>query len=86
MASLAGELTKMLGSPVEDRTKLAGAYDFVVAKPTEVPPPAGTNSSAAPTSHDPIPFDVGPLGLKLVSVKLKVDGVVIDEIKRPFPN
>lgn len=75
MASLAAELSDLIGVPVEDRTKLSGSYDFSLRR-----------WDSDPDSNDMGRWDLGELGLKLERSKLPATKLVIDRIERPSPN
>ena len=72
MASLAAQLS-VTGAPVEDRTGLTGKYNFALAR-------LGNEGNPS------VDLDLGPLGLRLVPVKILTKSVVIDQIERPSPN
>lgn len=95
IASLARNLTQMLGHPVLDQTGLKGVYDFKLqfAPDDRLQPPPGL----APNQRLPVPaadpnapslFDAlqEQLGLKLESGKGPVEVIVIDHVERPSAN
>lgn len=73
---LSGERT---GRPVQDKTGLAGSYDFWLPTTAALDAPA--------TDPSPSVFSVVEgLGLKLVPAKGQVETLVIDHIERPSAN
>jgi uncharacterized protein (TIGR03435 family) len=78
MADLAAGLRRQVGRPVEDRTGLAGNFDFQIAWAPE----------SATDSTDPSLFTVlkEQLGLKLQSAKGMADTIVVDQIAQPSAN
>ena len=72
MASLAATMSAW-GGPVDDRTGLTGTYNFSLTRLSTEGIPA-------------VDWDLAPLGLKLVPIKLPTETVVIDHIERPSPN
>ena len=80
MDQLAGALASLLESPVADRTRLKGQYDFTVT---------WTPYDAAADSSGPSMFTAlrETLGLRLEAVKnVPVDILVIDRVERPSEN
>jgi uncharacterized protein (TIGR03435 family) len=72
--SMAALALQMSGStPIEDRTGLPGNYNFDLAR---------LGSDGNPLSD----WDLAPLGLKLIPVKVPTENIVIDHIERPSPN
>jgi uncharacterized protein (TIGR03435 family) len=95
MASLAGDLTQMLGHPVTDKTGLTGAYDFKLRfmPDDRLQPPSGAAPNERPgltlsDSNEPSLFDAiqERLGLKLVAGKGPVEIIVIDHVEQPSGN
>lgn len=95
VASLAEDLTQMLGHPVTDKTGLTGVYDFKLrfAADDRLLPPGGAAPSERPAlpsgdSNEPSLFDAiqEQLGLKLESGKSPVEIIVIDHVERPSGN
>ena len=72
MAALAAEMSGLIGEPVEDRTNLAGKYNFSVTR--------------IRTEGLPFYWNLAPLGLKLVPTKVPTENIVIDHIEKPSPN
>jgi uncharacterized protein (TIGR03435 family) len=64
-----------VGSPVEDRTGLTGAYDFRL----EYLPRLATDADPGPDVLDAVQSQ---LGLKLVSKKVPVETLVIDHVEK----
>jgi len=93
MEMLTHVLASQLGRTVEDKTGLAGEYDFTLQwTPDDVGTPGG---DAGPGKGDVSPDAGGPtlltaleeqLGLKLESMKTTVDVIVIDRIDSPSEN
>jgi uncharacterized protein (TIGR03435 family) len=86
-------LSEQLGRTVEDKTGLAGNYDYTL----HWTPDEGTPMQVAPEDNrgEPPPDAGGPslmtaieeqLGLKLESRKGPVDVIVVDQIDKPSPN
>jgi len=72
MLSLAAMMSDW-GVPVDDRTGLTGQYNFPITRLS--------------TEGDPsVDWELAPLGLKLVPVKIDSEIVVIDHIERPTSN
>jgi len=86
MAELANHLNGVSpGHPVADRTGLTGKYDFVLKRIDMSEEQDGRVSlNAIPAPNDL--FDLGALGLKLESIKIPSETVVIDHIERPSAN
>ena len=96
MSSLAGLLSRQLGSKVEDKTGLTGKYDFTLqwtpersgspmsAGPGQQgPDAAGSTDSSGPSIYTAIQEQ---LGLKLESQKGPVEVLVIDHVEPPSEN
>lgn len=80
MDTLAANLGNMTGHVVENKTGLAGAYDFTLQySPSDPPPP----DSTAPSIYTAVEEQ---LGLKLESTKGPVQVLVIDHVERPSEN
>lgn len=75
MESLAGSLTNRIGSPVIDRTGLAGGYAITLPGNISNDP----NGSSPSTALD-------ELGLRLESQKVKIEIIVIDHVEKPSVN
>jgi len=73
MASFVSILPSFLSGPVEDKTGLAGRYDFKLMRP-------------APDGDPADMWDFGALGLKFVRTKVPTRILVIDHIERPSAN
>jgi len=86
MAELANHLNGASpGHPVADRTGLTGKYDFVLKRIDMSEEQDGRVSmNAIPAPNDI--WDLGVLGLKLESIKIPTETVVIDHIERPSQN
>jgi uncharacterized protein (TIGR03435 family) len=89
MNMLAAVLTGYMGSPVEDRTKLTGSYDY---KLEYAPDPGATHMPEAP--HESNPAE-GPslltalqeqLGLKMESARVATRTIVIDKVEKLSAN
>ena len=77
MKDFAGSLARQLGRPVVDNTGATGEFDFDLTW------------SPDQTSNDSVPSiftALQALGLRLVSTKGPVEGIVIDRIERPSEN
>jgi uncharacterized protein (TIGR03435 family) len=72
MASLAANLSMLQGIQVEDRTGIAGKYDFSLMR--------------WQSDDGSYSWDFEALGLKLQPIKVPSDTLVIDHIERPSPN
>jgi uncharacterized protein (TIGR03435 family) len=88
MEAFARQLSMMSGGhQVQDRTGLAGHYDFALSwqdVDLEHPERQGLVSSDDP---DPLShWDLDSLGLKVVRIKVPTETVVIDHIERPSEN
>jgi uncharacterized protein (TIGR03435 family) len=79
MESFAAYLSGLSNRPVADRTGLIGSYDFELQQNAELDASA---SDPAPASR----FNVEELGLKLVPMKLPIEGLTIDHIEKPTIN
>lgn len=95
IANFAGELTRMLGHPVTDKTGLTSEYDFKLrfTPDDRLIPPGGAAPSERPAmpasdSSEPSLFEAlqEQLGLKLEAGKGPVEIVVIDHVERPSGN
>jgi len=90
LGNIAGQLTAILGRPVVDRTGLTGLYTFHLQwLPTEAASAPNNLSGAMPEDlSDSSLFTAvrEKLGLKLSSVKVPVEVLVIDQIERPSEN
>jgi uncharacterized protein (TIGR03435 family) len=99
--SLAGELSSLLGRPVQDKTGLTGKYDLKLefaaddVRPDIVRGMASSEAKPNDTASGVEPVQSGPslfialeqqLGLKLESGKGPVEVIVIDHIERPSEN
>jgi uncharacterized protein (TIGR03435 family) len=84
MANLVDLVSRIVHSPVIDKTELTGRYDFKLDYSAEVAELATTRGSEqAPNIFTALQEQ---LGLKLESGKGSVDVVVIDHIEQPSPN
>lgn len=79
MAALAIYLSHSSGLPVQDKTGLAGKYDFALLK-------HDTDDALASDPAPPSIWDVEALGLKLVPAKAPMETIVIDHIEKPSEN
>jgi len=94
MASLAGNLSRRSGFPVDDATGVKGVFDFKLELPPRDnrPEPAGGDTPGADAS-DPASFAVAlshaledQLGLKLEARKIPLEVLVIDRAEKPPEN
>ena len=88
MAALARSLSGMVGRLVEDRTGLAGGFDFDLEFAMDGAL-AGAGAPVPPTDPNlPSIFTAlqEQLGLKLEATRAPVDVLVIDRVERPTPN
>jgi uncharacterized protein (TIGR03435 family) len=78
---------KSVMRPVENKTGLAGRYDFALAW-LDLNPQAGATEGAVSLSDgNPLwHWDFAALGLKVEPVKISSETVVIDHIERPSAN
>jgi len=89
IALLATVLTRMLGRPVVDETKLGGRYDFQLHfDPDSIRgPDFRVRESTAPDGAASIFTAIQEqIGLRLESAKRPIEVVVIDSIERPTEN
>ncbi len=89
LSHLAHVLSSILGHTVEDKTGLKGNYDFTLHWTPDDAPPMGAADNGQPAADAPPPIFTAvqeQLGLKLDSIKGKVDVIVIDHIEQPSPN
>jgi uncharacterized protein (TIGR03435 family) len=87
VSALAFTLSNLMGMPVEDRSGIAGKFDFFL-DPTRfvtVPPTAGPAPEpiVPGSSADRIRLAVEDLGLKLEPEKATIFTVVVDHVERP---
>ena len=74
------------GHPVEDHTGLAGPYDIALSWITDPEHPERVGL-VSPNDPDPLShFVFNALGLRLVSMKVPSDNLLIDHIERPSEN
>jgi uncharacterized protein (TIGR03435 family) len=72
--SMAAFVLEMSGTmPIEDKTGLPGKYRFDLTR-------LGTGD------NPPSDWNLAPLGLRLIPVKIPTEKIVIDHIERPSPN
>ena len=85
MMELAIQLSIATGRVVEDRTGLAGKYDFVLTWTPDNEHPGSEDHDQSP---GPMIFTAlkEQLGLRLESAKGSVDIVVVDRVERPATN
>jgi bla regulator protein BlaR1 len=86
MADLAEALTGFAGQPVQDHTGLTGRYDFVI---DWIPYPDSKLSIDYRDPNDPDPlsrWNLDALGIRVVSIKVPINTLVIDHIERPSEN
>jgi len=95
MAQLAEALTRNMGRNIVDKTGLPDRYDFTLTCTfDQTPEPDVPNASGRPVYQMPAEYSAPSifvaikqdLGLKLVSTKGPVEGIVIDHIERPPEN
>jgi uncharacterized protein (TIGR03435 family) len=94
MTNLASSLSRRLGAPVDDATRLASVFDFKFEMPLQdnhAAPPSGDNPGAE--ASDPASFGAAlshaledQLGLKLEARKIPVEVLVIDRAEKPVEN
>ncbi len=86
MSRLATNLSYQVGRTVEDKTGLAGNYDFIL----KWSPDETTNTTQDSASDPALPSFFTAieeqLGLKLEPTRGPVDSLVIDHIEKPSPN
>jgi uncharacterized protein (TIGR03435 family) len=83
MSELASYLGNLSDFRIEDRTGLAGTYDFSLSDRLPVHPTDEEREDfRLPTER----WDLERLGLKLVRAKVHTTALVIDHIERPSPN
>jgi uncharacterized protein (TIGR03435 family) len=83
MASFTTVLSYYSGTVIQDRTGLAGRYDFVVRDRWPIrASEADLMDMQAPSDR----WDVQSLGLRLVRTRVPGTALVIDHIERPSPN
>lgn len=68
---------------VEDRTGLTGRYDFSISDRLPVHPTAEESEDLMLPDER---WDLQPLGLKLVRLKVHTTALIIDHIEKPSPN
>jgi uncharacterized protein (TIGR03435 family) len=87
MAALARMLVVPAGRLVEDRTGLAGGFDFDLAFTMDGAAPPGAQAPA-PDANAPSIFTAleEQLGLKLEPTRAPVEVLVIDRVERPTAN
>lgn len=84
MANIVTLVSRIVHSPVIDKTELTGRYDFKLDYTPEVAELEATRGNEqAPNIFTALQEQ---LGLKLESGKGSVDVIVIDDIKQPSPN
>ena len=88
MASLADDLTRVMGIPFQDQTGLAGRYDFMLPKRDMSSPESSQDGAAsAPDLDDRWNYwDLEAIGLKVRPVRVPTTILVIDHVERPSPN
>jgi bla regulator protein blaR1 len=88
MASLADDLTNVMGLPFLDQTGLTGKYDFVLPKRDLSSTEASPDGTAfAPELDDRWNYwDWEAIGLKVKPVKVRTTNLAIDHVERPSPN
>jgi uncharacterized protein (TIGR03435 family) len=91
IASLANQLSQMVGQQVVDQTGLKGTYQYTLRFAPQgglpgMPPPQ--EAEAAPDNNTASIFTAlqEQLGLKLQSTKGEIDTITIDHIEEPSPN
>jgi len=87
MRQLAGQLARMTGRPVTDRTGLSGEFNLTLTWSTEGQRPDPLNRPA-PGPDDPALSTAlqEQLGLKLERARGPVEWLVIDDVDRPTPD
>jgi uncharacterized protein (TIGR03435 family) len=89
MAELAAQLQPLVGRRVEDRTGMAGVYDWQIDFAPELPGGAGGGpATAAPPTDRPSIFSAlqEQLGLKLDATRGLAPVIVVDRAERPTAN
>lgn len=94
MANFASILSDLLGRPVEDRTGIAGQFDFSMEW-TPDPVDGRAGGPGGKVIPPPDPEQTGPtiftaiqetLGLKLETAKVKIGTVIIEKAEKPSAN
>jgi uncharacterized protein (TIGR03435 family) len=95
LSGLAFALTMPLDCPVQDKTGLAGRYDFTLqyapdlgSGPMPMPPSGQRESASPPDASGPSLFTAvrEQLGLRLIPATAPVDSIVIDHVEKPSEN
>jgi uncharacterized protein (TIGR03435 family) len=89
IANLVDMISRQLGRPILDRTRLKGTYDFTLQYTPENPIPGLQGPDAAPPDSSGTSIFTAlqeQLGLKLESTRGPVDVLVIDHVERPSEN
>jgi uncharacterized protein (TIGR03435 family) len=83
MNNFAADLSKHLDRPVVDQTGLTGSYDISLplTKATGADPFASIGDG-----EGSVESGLAQLGLKLVTTKTELDGLVVDHVERPSEN
>jgi uncharacterized protein (TIGR03435 family) len=84
MSQLAYALTFRMNHPVIDKTELTGRYDVQLTMPADHFD--AKTATADDTGMSDLVDSLGLLGLKLVSDKAPLNGVVLDHVERPPEN
>jgi len=82
MAQLARFVSRVIGSPVIDRTNAAGTYTFSFTFTREAVPGAEAKPVADPPAGPTIFEVVRDLGLKLEEHKLPTQVLIVDRMER----
>ena len=87
MVTLVQFLSNFAGRPVQDRTGLAGRYDFTLDGSAFAPPPPPVPQGAPVVDTQTSLFTViGQLGLRLEPANGPIETLVIDHLVRPSEN
>jgi uncharacterized protein (TIGR03435 family) len=87
IASLVDLLTPFLRLPIVDRTSLAGTYDFSLILTSAGTKKGSDNPGGGPAFDPPIPSALqDQLGLRLESLKVPADVLVVDYAEKPSEN
>jgi len=79
IASLTGFLSQVSHAIIEDHTQLTGSYDFLLARRSDF---SGQGEATNPSDS----WELEPLGLRTVPIKVPTVTLVIDHIESPSEN